>query len=265
MLLLSVLTCPAAAPLDLIAHVSPAAPPPNWQVVNGSVFIAGESPSYESRLLNLKRQLFRLWRAGGLPEGIDVRAMGAVMCCAAAAAAAPWCLLLPPCRHRCHVTHVQSAGVTNSLPAPCCHDPSLFWSKRTGRRCVPRARTAPFGAPSLPPPRSPPTLRMLTCCWRQTTPLPVGAPLGLSSTGWPRGLATPAVGLCSWACPDESRHHSTPAAAMLCRLAGGAHAGLGGNAAAAAALGWAGNRHRSCCRLRRLTAWGGKMSHAGYC
>ena len=42
------------------------------QVINGSAWIAGETPSFESRLLNLKRQLLHLYLEGHLPEGIDV-------------------------------------------------------------------------------------------------------------------------------------------------------------------------------------------------
>lgn len=43
------------------------------QVVNASVYVVGESPSYQSRLLGIKRQLLQLWLEGALPDGIDVR------------------------------------------------------------------------------------------------------------------------------------------------------------------------------------------------
>ena len=74
------------------------------QVINGSVWIAEKAPSFESRLLNLKRQLLHLWLAGHLPEGIDVSRWGSdwhSCCCLlqpllpAAAAAARCCLLQP--------------------------------------------------------------------------------------------------------------------------------------------------------------------------
>lgn len=53
------------------------------QVINGSAYVAGESPLYESRGLSLKRQLLALWLAGDMPEGIDV---GAAAACAPLAA-----------------------------------------------------------------------------------------------------------------------------------------------------------------------------------
>lgn len=82
------------------------------QVVNGSVYIAGESPSYESRLLNLKRQLFRLWLDGGLPDGIDVRVEGA------AAFSARYCLP-PPLLHGwrcCHPCWLLPAAAATCQP-----------------------------------------------------------------------------------------------------------------------------------------------------
>eukprot|EP00887_Chlorella_sp_A99_P005964 scaffold29.g5964.t1 len=42
------------------------------QVVNRSAYVVGETKSYESRHLNLKRQLLQLWQDGRIPEGIDL-------------------------------------------------------------------------------------------------------------------------------------------------------------------------------------------------
>lgn len=47
-------------------------PPAPLQVIRGSVYVVGESPSFQSRLLGLKRQLLALWLVGQLPEGLDV-------------------------------------------------------------------------------------------------------------------------------------------------------------------------------------------------
>ncbi|KAI3439053.1 hypothetical protein D9Q98_001463 [Chlorella vulgaris] len=41
------------------------------QVVEGRVYIAGETPSFQSRMSSIKRQLLNLWLAGGMPDGID--------------------------------------------------------------------------------------------------------------------------------------------------------------------------------------------------
>lgn len=43
------------------------------QIVNKRAYVVGEAPSYESRLLGIKRQLLPLWMHGQLPEGLDVR------------------------------------------------------------------------------------------------------------------------------------------------------------------------------------------------
>jgi hypothetical protein len=40
--------------------------------VEGRVYIAGETPSFQSRMSSIKRQLLNLWLAGGMPDGIDV-------------------------------------------------------------------------------------------------------------------------------------------------------------------------------------------------
>lgn len=42
------------------------------QVVNGSAYVVGEAPSYESRLLSIKLQLLPLYLEGQLPDGLDV-------------------------------------------------------------------------------------------------------------------------------------------------------------------------------------------------
>ncbi|KAL4420482.1 hypothetical protein ABPG75_010138 [Micractinium tetrahymenae] len=42
------------------------------QVVNGSAYVVGETPSYESRLLSIKLQLLPLYLEGQLPDGLDV-------------------------------------------------------------------------------------------------------------------------------------------------------------------------------------------------
>ncbi|PSC71797.1 O-glucosyltransferase 1 [Micractinium conductrix] len=41
-------------------------------IVNKRAYVVGEAPSYESRLLGIKRQLLPLWMHGQLPEGLDV-------------------------------------------------------------------------------------------------------------------------------------------------------------------------------------------------
>ena len=62
--------------------------------MNGSVYIVGESPSYESRMLGIKRQLLHLWLAGGLPESIDVSGERCLMLILAASTCARCCVWL---------------------------------------------------------------------------------------------------------------------------------------------------------------------------
>lgn len=139
------------------------------QVVNGSVYVAGESPSYESRLLNLKRQLFRLWLDGGLPEGIDVRLEGA------AAFSAGYCPSPPPHASRqCACRRRQLCTTPPIIPLGFFVGRSLCWNRRTGLRCGTAATTAPSAGPSSPLQSSQPTPRTPTCCWRLTTRLRVG-------------------------------------------------------------------------------------------
>lgn len=45
--------------------------------MNGSAYVVGESPSYESRLLSIKLQLLPLYLEGQLPDGLDVSAADA--------------------------------------------------------------------------------------------------------------------------------------------------------------------------------------------
>lgn len=119
------------------------------QVLNGSVWIAGESPSYESRLFSLKRQLLQLWLAGQLPEGIDVspgrcrRRLRSRRCMPSPNVSAAWPggaldTLLPPLSCAQFVLEQEDAPTARARSPDCpIKGPLLAPAKQVGAAVIP--------------------------------------------------------------------------------------------------------------------------------
>lgn len=80
--------------------------------MNGSAYVVGEAPSYESRLLSIKLQLLPLYLEGQLPDGLDVSSKCQQGCCHSV-----YCVWVVPSRPQAHL--VLPTGAAQAHAAPC--------------------------------------------------------------------------------------------------------------------------------------------------